>query len=234
MWFRTRALLGPTPRTSQILLLKLLDVSRQGNRIKSARLLLFYFGVSALMVAITAREWLGLAIVIAPIVLIGWLNARTMTAPVMLIMGESTHSAVRRHRAVKRKLSPLRVVSLLDTNIPWDTGLAREMALDCYRTRNEGDWWQVITQLMEIAPVLAIDAAAETKGVYRETCHILKTGLWQKCLFLTPPDGRAPVLDNLLPNTRVRRQELRIVRYEEMDRVSATMIAQIGLSNVRP
>ena len=52
---------------------------------------------------------------------------------------------------------------------------------------------------MDITPIIAIDTAAETVGVLREGKYILSTGLVRKCLFLTPPDGAAPILDRLLP-----------------------------------
>jgi len=80
---------------------------------------------------------------------------------------------------------------------------------------------------MEIAPILAIDAAAETEGVLREGRHILGAYLWRKCLFLTPPDGYAPVLDRLLPMPGVKRQDLKIVPYEEAPCAIASTVIEI-------
>ncbi len=228
MWLRSRSVLDPTPREAHETLRKLLDVSRQGNRLMLTRLALFYGGLGALVVAIAAREWLGLVVAAAPFVLIAWMDVRTTTAPVALILGTSTHSSIKRQRAIKLRLSPLRVVSLLDVDVPWDTSLASEMALDCFRTTNEDDWWLVITRLMEIAPILAIDAAAETAGVLREGRYILGTDLTRKCLFLVPPDGSAPVLERLLPMPGVRRQDLRIVHYDEAPGAIAAMGVQLG------
>jgi len=228
MWLRTRAMLGPLSSEVHKTLRQLLDVSRQGEGLKLTRITLLYIGIAALVVAIAAREWLGLVVSTAPFVLIAWMDIRTTTAPVALILGTSTQSSIRRQRAIKRRLSPLRVVSLLNVDVPWDKPLAIEMSLDCFRTTNEDDWWLVVTRLMEIAPVLAIDAVAETSGVLREGRHILGTNLWQKCLFLTSPDGSAPVLDRLLPMSGVQRRNLRIVRYEEAAHVIAAMVAQLG------
>lgn len=229
IWLRSRAVLGfMMPPDVRMTLRKLLDVSRQGDGLRLMRLTLFYGGLGALVIAITAREWLGLVVAATPFLVIAWMDVRTTTAPVAVLLGTSTHSSVRRQRAIKHRLSPLRVVSLLDVDVPWDTGLSSEMALDCFRTTNEDDWWLVITRLMDIAPILAIDAAAETEGVLREGRHILGTDLWQKCLFLTPPDGSAPVLDRLLPMSGVQRRELRIVRYEEAAHTLALMVAQLG------
>jgi hypothetical protein len=192
------------------------------------RLTLFYGGLGAFVIAIAAREWLGLLVAAAPFVMIAWMEIRTVTAPVALILGTSNHSSIKRQRTVKHRLSPLRVVSLLDVDVPWDPSLAQEMALDCFRTTNEDDWWLVITRLMDIAPILAIDAAAETAGVLREGRYILGTDLARKCLFLTPPDGSTPILDRLLPMPGVQRQELRIVHYEKAPRVIAAMTVQLG------
>ncbi len=108
------------------------------------------------------------------------MHVRTTTVPVALILGTSTHSSIKRQRAIKLRLSPLRVVSLLDVDVAWDTSLASEISLDCSRTKNEKvfvrlqirendgagrDWWLVITRLMEIVPIPAIDAAADTTAV---------------------------------------------------------------------
>ena len=229
IWLRSRSLLGgPISREARNTLRRLLDVSRQGNGLRLARLTLFYGGFSALVVAIAAREWLGLVVAAAPFVLIAWMDVRTTTVPVALILGTSTHSSIKRQRAIKHRLSPLRVVSLLDVDVPWDTSLSGEMALDCFRTTNEDDWWLVITRLMDIAPILAIDAAAETAGVLREGRHILGADLTRKCLFLTPPDGSTPILDRLLPMPGVQRRDLRIVYYEEAAHAIAVMAAQLG------
>jgi hypothetical protein len=229
---QSRRVLGPAGRESRLTLQRLVDVSRQGNRMKFTRLLLLYAGVGAFVVALAAREWLGLIIAATPFILVWWMNIRMTTLPAVLLLGTSTHTSLRRQRDVKRRLSPLRVVSLLDVDIPWDSDLADEMLLDCYRTRSEADWWPVITGLMDIAPVIAIDAAAETPGVLREGSHILRTELVHKCLFLTPPDGSAPILDRLLPSSGVERRKLRVARYEEAPTALVAMIAGLDRPKV--
>ncbi|MBN1569127.1 MAG: hypothetical protein JXA73_14855 [Acidobacteria bacterium] len=232
MWLRSRLVLGPLPSEAHETLRRLLDVSRQGDSLKLTRITLLYSGIGALLVAIAAREWLAVIVSAAPFVLIAWMNVRTTTAPIVLMLGTSTHSSIRRQRAIKYRLSPLRVVSLLDVDVPWDPSLANEMTLDCFRTTNEDDWWLVITRLMDIAPVLVIDAAAETTGVLREGRHILGADLWRKCLYLTPPDASAPVLDRLLPMPGVQRRDLRVVGYEQAADAIAAMVAQLGQRRV--
>jgi hypothetical protein len=228
MWLRSRAVLGPMPPDVSVTLRRLLDVSRQGDGLKLMRLTLFYGGLGVLVVVVVAREWIGLVVAATPFVLIAWMDVRTTTVPVALVLGTSTHSSIKRQQAIKLRLSPLRVVSLLDVDLPWDTSLASEMALDCFRTTNDDDWWLVITRLMNIVPILAIDAAAETAGVLREGRHILGADLRWKCLFLTPADGSAPILDNLLPMPGVQRQDLRMVHYEEAPRAIAAMLVQLA------
>ena len=227
MWLQTRAVLGPVPLEGRLTLRRLLDVSRQGDSMRFARVALMYCGLGVLVIAIIARELLGLAVAFAPFVLIAWMHVRTTTPPVVLILGTSTHSSVRRQRAIKRRVSPLRVVSLLAIDVPWDAELASEMALDCFRTTNEDDWWVVIIQLMDFAPILAIDAAAETSGVFREASHVFGANLTHKCLFLTPEDESAPVLDRVLPMREARRQDLRMARYQEAPHAIASMVAQV-------
>lgn len=228
MWLRSLRVLGLLPGEARQTLRSLLDVSRQGSNLKWTRLVLLYTGLGALVVALAAGERLGLVIAAGPFVLIWWMRIRTTTAPVALLLGTSTHTSIRRQRDVKRRLSPLRVVSLLDVDVPWDPGLAQEMALDCFRTTNEDDWWPVITRLLDIAPVIAIDTAAETAGVLREGRYILGTELARKCLFLTRPDGSAPILDRLLPAAGLERRDLRLARYEDAPRVMATMVAALA------
>jgi len=232
IWLRSRMVLGPLPSEAHETLRRLLEVSRQGDGLKLTRMTLLYAGIGAIVVTIAAREWIGIVVTVAPFILIAWMGVRTTTVPVVLVLGTSTHSSIRRQRAIKRRLSPLRVVSLLDVDVPWDTSLASEVSLDCFRTTNEDDWWLVITGLMEIAPIIVIDAAAETTGVLREGRHILGAELWRKCLFLTPPDGFAPVLDRLFPVPGVERQHLRLVPYEDAARTCATMVAQLGRRGV--
>jgi hypothetical protein len=228
LWLKSRSVVGPLSAEARRTLRNLLDISRQGNRLCEARVMLLYAGLSVLAVALAASQWLGLVIAAAPLVLIWWMDVRTMTAPAVLLLGTSTHSNIKRQRDVKRQLSPLRVVSLLDVDVPWDHALADEMTLDCFRTTNEDDWLPVVTRLMDIAPVIAIDTGIVTAGLLREGRHILgSTELVRKCLFLTPPDGSAPLLDRLLPSARLERRELRVARYEEAPGVIAAMIAKL-------
>ncbi len=229
IWLRSRAVLGPTSPESRDTLHRLLDISRQGPKLRLIRLVLLYSGIiGSLILAIVAKEWFGLIFAAAPFLIIVWMDVRTKTVPVVLVLGTSNISSVKRQRAIKLRLSPLRVVSLLDVDVPWDTNLSNEMHLDCFRTTNEADWWLTITRLMEIAPILAIDAAAETEGVLKEGQHILGTDLWQKCLFLTPPDGTAPVLDRLLSMEEMKRRGLRIVPYDQATKEITLMVDQLS------
>jgi hypothetical protein len=232
MWLRSRWVLGSVPHETHQTLRRLLDVSRQGDGLRLMRLTLFYGGLGALVVAFASREWLVLVVATAPFAMIAWIHIRTITAPVVLILGTSDHSSIKRWWAVKRRLSPLRVLGLLDVDLSWDMSVGREMALDCFRTTNEDDWWLVITRMMDIAPILAIDAAAVTTGVLREGRHILSADLVKKCLFLTPPDGSAPILDRLLPMPGVQREDLRTVHYEEAPRAIAAMAVQLRRQRV--
>lgn len=227
MWLRSRSVLGRVSPETEETLRTLLEVSRQKEGLKLVRLVLVYGGLGAFIVVIAAREWLGLLMAASPFALIKWMDIRTNTAPVALILGTSSHSSIRRQRTIKRRLSPLRVISLLDAEVPWDPSLANEMALDSFRTTNEDDWWLVIQRLMEIAPILALDTAAETSGVHQEARHILSTDLCCKCLFLTPPDGPTLILDRLLPGSGLQSHDLMIAWYEEAPRVIAALVVKL-------
>lgn len=194
MWLRSRLVLGPTSAETRRLLQELVDLSRQGDGLRWTRLVLLYASIGLLLVALASGEWKWLLPAVAPLIMLWWIRVRTTTPPLVLLLGTSTHTSVRRHRDVKRAVSPLRVVSLLDSEIPWDRELAREVALDCYRTTDDDEWWRVLTRLMEIVPIIAIDAAARTPGVLREMDYIRESNLARKCLFLTPPDGSASIV----------------------------------------
>ena len=227
MSLRTRAVLGPVTHEARQATQRLVEISREGARLVWTRTVLLYAGLGALVVALLAREWLGLFVAATPFALIWWMRVRTTTPPVVLLLGTSTHTTIKRQRALKRRVSPLRVVSLLDVGVPWDPDLAKEMSLDCFRTTNEDDWWVVIVRLIECSPVIVIDAAAETAGVIREGKHLLDSVLARKCLFITPPDDFAPILDRLLPDTKLERRDLRVVSYDEAPRAVAEMVAEL-------
>jgi hypothetical protein len=227
MWLRSRSVLGRVSPETEETLRTLLEVSRQKEGLKLVRLVLIYGGLGAFIVVIAAREWLGLLMAASPFALIKWMDIRTNTAPVVLILGTSSYSSIRRQRTIKRRLSPLRVISLLDVEVPWDPSLTNEMALDSFRTTNEDDWWLAIQRLMEIAPILALDTAAETSGVHREARHILSSDLWGKCLFLTPPDGSAPVLNRHLTDAGLQKHDLMIAQYEQASRVLAGLVVEL-------
>lgn len=66
IWLRSRMVLGPLPTDAHETLRRLLEVSRQGDRLKLTRIVLFYAGVGALLITIAAREWLGIVVTVAP------------------------------------------------------------------------------------------------------------------------------------------------------------------------
>jgi hypothetical protein len=228
MLLRTHAVLGAVSSEAREGIRNLLDVSRQGATLKHSRTVLLYLGLGSLVVFVFTREWLALVVAATPFVLMSWIRIRTTTPPVVLLLGTSTHTAVQLQRNIKRRVAPLRVVSLLDMDFPWDRDLANEMSLDCFRTTNAADWWAVVVTLIQSSPIIAIDAAANTVGVIREGEHLLGSGLFRKCLFLTPPDGFAPILDRLLPESHLKRHDLHIVSYEEAPGAVAGMLAELG------
>jgi hypothetical protein len=224
IWLHTRAILGPTTPEDRAAMKALVDVSQEGNPLLWARLMLLYAGFGALLVGLLTRENLGLLAATAAGALIWWMRVRSTTPPIVLVLGTSTITAIRRQRAIKRRLAPLRVVSLLDVDVPWATDLRHEMSLDCFRTTNEDDWWEVVLRLIHRSPVIAVDAAATTTGVDREARYVLGSAHARKCVFLTPADGFAPILDRLLPATGAERRGLRIASYEEAPQAIALMV----------
>jgi len=62
--------------------------------------------------------------------------------------------------------------------------------MDCLRTGNDDDWWRVITILIELTPLVVVNADAESPGVIRETMHLISKGFTFKTVFLTIGDAR--------------------------------------------
>lgn len=222
---KTRRVIGPTSARAREAVRDLVRVARGYPNLVWTRIVLQYSGAGALFLSLLARDWVWLAVAVMPFTLLWWMRVRTTVPPIALLLGSSTITAIKRHREMKRRINPLRVVSLFEADVPWNSDLTHELALDCFRTRADDDWWIVVTRLMDISPIIAIDAAADTEAVMRETRYALRTGLAQKCLFMTPADGFAPLLDRLLPGTEYERRDLHITTYDHAADAILGMVA---------
>ena len=81
---------------------------------------------------------------------------------------------------------------MLDVGINTDADTAGSLNLDCLRTEEDDDWWKVIVLLIELAPIVVINADAENPGVIREATHLVSEDITYKTIFLSNRD--APLL----------------------------------------
>lgn len=135
-------------------------------------------------------RWLGIVAMIVG--LRWWLWVRTTTPPFVLFLSTSEALSVEQHHRLKLAVSPLRAVSLLDIGINTDADTAGSLNLDCMRTEEDDDWWKVIVLLIELAPIVVINADAESPSVIREATHLVSEDITFKTIFLSNRD--APLL----------------------------------------
>jgi len=109
---------------------------------------------------------------------------------VVLFLSTSDAWSIEVHRQAKRLVSPVRVVTLLDLGNSPSSDTADELLLDCLRTGNDDDWWKVITILIDLAPLVVINADSESPGVVREALHLISRDITYKTVFLTKGDPR--------------------------------------------
>ena len=135
-------------------------------------------------------RWVGLLFAIAG--LRWWLWVHTATPPFVLFLSSSEDSSIEQHHAIKLSISPLRAISLLDIGHIPDRHVVGSLTLDCLRTEVDDDWWNVIKVLIEIAPIVVMNADVETAGVIREVQYLHSEDLLFKTIFFT--EGDAPLL----------------------------------------
>lgn len=114
-----------------------------------------------------------------------WLWVRTTTPPFILFLSTSDPSSIEEHRKIKRGVAPLRVISLLDIGNSPDSGISNELHLDCLRTGNDDDWWQVIMLLIDLAPLVVINVDTTSSGVVKEAEYLILKEFTFKTVYLT-------------------------------------------------
>ncbi len=190
-WESTR-MLRPIATEARQIMSALCRIS-QANRTAGRSIPLMNFvAVIGLIGAFLLKDarWLGIVVMIVG--LRWWLWVRTTTPPFVLFLSTSEAMSVEQHHRLKLSISPLRVVSLLDVGINTDADTAGSLNLDCLRTEEDEDWWKVIVLLIELAPIVVINADAESPGVIREATHLVAEDITFKTIFLTNRD--APLL----------------------------------------
>jgi hypothetical protein len=146
--------------------------------------------IASITAVILLKEprWLGITFMVVAIR--WWLWIRVTTPPFILFLSCSDPGSIDAHKQLKRLVSPLRVVTLLDLENCPSTKTAEELSLDCLRTGNSDDWKKVIYILIDMAPVVIMNADTDTAGVHEEAIYVPKNMLMFKTAFLKKGDAR--------------------------------------------
>lgn len=160
-------------------------ISESNRVVYGSQPLTLSLGIIGLLAALLLKEPRCLGLVVMVVGLRWWLWVRTTTPPFVLFLSTSDPWSIEVHRQTKRLVSPLRVITLLDLGNSPSSDTANELLLDCLRTGNDDDWWKVITILIELTPLVVINADTESPGVVREALHLISEDITFKTVFLT-------------------------------------------------
>lgn len=205
--------LGPSFRARRVLM-------REAHRLSIARnwtLLARAEHVHRLALSLLAyalfleARLLGLVFYFATLILWAWL--RVSLPPAVLLLGESSPATLFFQVQVKRTSSPQRVVSMLDTRRADPLHNTAELALDTFRATGDEEWWDVVRQLMDLAPLIVVDGRTVSELVRREATHILCSSSVERTIFVELESGVCPLLDDVqdaaLANASQRRTRCR-------------------------
>lgn len=189
-WRESRRVLKNFHSADRRVMAVLCRISEANQVVYGSKALMLLTALASVTAAILLQEprWLGIALMVAA--LRGWLWVRVTTPPFILFLSSSDSLSVGIHRQLKRLVSPLRVVTLLALEKSPSAETADELLLDCLRTSNTDDWKKVIYVLIDMAPVVIINADAETAGVHEEAIYITTNKLMFKTAFMTQSDAR--------------------------------------------
>lgn len=189
IWVESRRILKNFTSSERKVMSVLCQISQAHTVVYSSKAMAFFLGIIGLLAALLLKDprWLGLVIMVVSLQC--WLWVRTTTPPFILFLSTSDTRSIEVHRQIKRLICPLRVVTLLDLGSSPSTDIVNELHLDCLRTGNDDDWWKVITLLIEMTPLVVINADTESPGVVKEALHLISENITYKTVFLTNGDA---------------------------------------------
>ncbi len=118
--------------------------------------------------------------------------------PTAIVLASSSTESGRVLEVVARQFFPLRVVSLLDGSRLGSTIWASKH--DNLRTILGHTWRSTVHRLVDISPMIIVDARFTTPPVCEEIEYMLHPGRAGRAVFVTNDDGRAPGLQEVRPD----------------------------------
>lgn len=215
-----RRLLGRRFREHRRVMRELTEVSHLGIFLRTFRLWKIQVIVATVLLFAVLLDYHLLFVTFYAVVLYAWGWVRTSVPPAVLLLAQSdVPDATQLQWDLRGAVDPRRVVSFLGHYRPDGKHLPpSRIELDCLRSANPDDWWDCVTDAMQMAPAIVIDGRARSSALVREAEFIAQGSLVAKTLFIALPDGRCPLLDQLDEDDREktiaveRRRAVRAIR----------------------
>lgn len=137
--------------------------------------------------------------------------------PSVIVLGTSRHEMFDMRHWLERAVNPYRVVVLLEPESSVDKKDSvfrkNQFSWDNLRT-SDGHWRDTAFRLIEMSPILVIDARVHTKGVAEEILRIFNSNLIHKALFVENEDKTAPAINE--SGVKYDKREFRMVEVSEI------------------
>lgn len=195
-----RGLLGPAHAPARELMKVILGVAEVRYLIRFGRVLLAQMGALAAVAAAATRHIGFLSFAALSAAVLSWLWLRVTVPPSVVVLGASGRLSVSLHWKLKRIISPLRVLSLLDLGHAGGEGRRSELTLDCLRTSNEEDWLAAVAKFLKVTRLVVVDGRVSSPWLIQEVTDFLGDGFARPCVIIGAPGRGCPLLQSLPPD----------------------------------
>jgi len=117
--------------------------------------------------------------------------------PAVLLLGVSRRECWMLADPLKRAISPLKCIHLLDSSLEPNRFLRAEVRRTEFRLWRQVDWQYVVRRLSGIVPLIIVDARVESDQLSEEINQIIKSGFHERTLFLCDEQGESRALDSI-------------------------------------
>lgn len=156
--------------------------------------------------------------------------------PTVLVFSSSTDKQLRWVSGLKQFTGGRRIMSLLDTgylsvrpatkDLLWFVAVRAGALTDVLRTSGKDDWRKRVRELIDITPIVIVDARVCTEAVLFEASSVLAPECAHKAIFVSEDDGAAPVLERLLDAGRLPPgRRLNVVKEGELGELLKKLVA---------
>lgn len=136
--------------------------------------------------------------------------------PYVLMLGASSEATGKTLSRLSNAAFPFRIVALLDTQRTGHYRSSFSWITDDLRTVNEHDWRTLVDRLVDVLPVIVLDARTDRPVVVQEAESLLhRPERLRRSTFVITEDGKAPALT--MNGVHPAFAGLRIVRSEQIE-----------------